>query len=99
MILENYYNPNDKELQHAFEEIYDMLGSFSTFEKIIILFLMWKMKDRLYKIVAQKLHRNTMSTLHRVDSGVYYKWFKKQRENKKKIKEESKNWVKSTIVE
>lgn len=99
MLLKKYDEPDDDELELAFQEIYWFIQKVGWPVKILVWLICKIMGDKLYALVAQKMHRSTMQTLHMVECGAYSDVFKRKREMRKAMKERSKNFVKSEFVD
>lgn len=99
MILEDYYNPAEHELEEAFREIHRFAQGLPYWAKIFVWLACVGLKDKLYAQVAQEMHRATMSTLQDAASHMHDEFFKRKREERRAIKEMGRGFVKSTVVE
>src|SRR4051812_37716838 len=95
MLLRDYDNPTEEELEAAFREVYHFIQGFTVVQTWIVWLLCKMMGDRLYKLVAQKMHRSTMQTLQHASCGMHSDFFKRKREQRKDIGREAKRWVQS----
>lgn len=99
MILKDYHNPSDEELEVAFREIYHFVGRFPITARLAVWLICRVMGDRLYKLVAQEMHSKTMQTLHHVRCGMHADYFKRQRIERAQRDRDARDWVPSEIVE
>jgi hypothetical protein len=99
MRLRDYHNPSDDELEAGFREIYRFIQKLTTFEKILVWLICRVMGDRLYLLVAQRMHTQTMHTLHDVAAGMHTDFFERKRKERKEIERMAKDFVPSVTVE
>ncbi len=99
MLLKNYYKPSEEEKEAAFREIYHFIQKFSMLEKFMVWAICWAMGDRLYIMVAQKMHSATMRTLQDAAVGMHAEFFKRKRKERAAIRRDGKGFVRATIVE
>lgn len=99
MILNNYDEPDEHELETAFRAVYHFIQKFSLPEKILVLLICKIMGDRLWTLVAKEMHKSTMQTLQNASCGVHDEFFKRKRKERAMIKLKTKDFVKSEFVE
>jgi hypothetical protein len=99
VILKNYDEPNEEELEAAFREIYYFVQGFTRLEKILVWLILRRTGDRLFRRVAQKMHQRTMQTLNHASVGMHKDFFRRKRQEREAIRRESRGFVRATIVE
>lgn len=99
MLLRDYHNPSDEELEAGFREIYHFIQKFTTFEKVLVWVICRVMGDRLYALVAQRQHQLTMRTLQDAAIGVHSEFFERKRQERAKLHRDSKDFVRATVVD
>lgn len=99
MLLKDYHNPSDEELEAGFREIYHFIQKFTTFEKVLVWLICRIMGDRLYRLVAQREHQLTMRTLQDAAIGTHSGFFERKRRERKERDRMARDFVPSTTVE
>src|SRR6185369_11815321 len=95
MRLKDYYKPDDAELEAAFREVYYFVQDFTPTGKFLVWLILRIMGDRLYVRVAQKMHRETMSTLNDVGCGMHADVFQRKRKERAAIRNEARGFVRA----
>jgi hypothetical protein len=99
MLLRDYHNPSDEELEAGFREVYHFIQKFTTFEKVLVWLICRVMGDRIYRLVVQREHQITMRTLQDVAVGMHSEFFERKRVERAKLRNEAKGFIPSTVVE
>lgn len=99
MLLKDYNNPDEPELEAAFREVYYFIQKFTTFEKFLVWMILRIMGDGLYILIAQRMHRQTMGTLQDAACGAHADFFKRKRIERAEIREMGRGFIQATIIE
>jgi hypothetical protein len=99
MLLKDYHNPDDEELEAGFRELYHFIQKFTMFERVLVWVICRVMGDRLYALIAQRKHSATMRTLHHVSHDMHADFFKRKRLERQEMAKRAKDFVPSTHVE
>lgn len=99
MLLKSYHNPSDDEKEAAFRELFYFVQGFSTFEKVMVWVICRIMGDRLYAMIAQRMHGATMNTLHEASFDMHADFFKRKRAERKETEKRARDFVPSVDVD
>lgn len=98
MLLKQYDKPDDAELEAAFREVYYFAQNFTLTGKVLVWLVLRIMGDRLYFLIAQKMHQETMSTLQDAACGMHAAFFERKRKERAEIKKSARGFIRADII-
>lgn len=100
MLLKDYDNPSEEELEYAFREVYYFAQALTVFGRVLVWVIYRTTGDRLFVLVAQKMHRETVGTLHEVSShDIYNEFFRRKRLERAQMRNMARDFVPAEEVE